>query len=125
MDKTFRDVSEQYREWASAQSHPTRAIDNGDAHGFALRVMEEALAGKPGGREEIAAFECEYAHLLATTAQTRRERAPWRDYALAVLATVWGALVGEDRHDLTGFLAVVFGVVAVLASLIVMPGVLR
>jgi len=120
-DRAFRDVQCRYDDWASAEDDDTRD--------YALRLMEEALDEYEERNAllhgALAKAAHDYARLLARTSHTRRGRAPWRDSPLACVATVWGALVGEDRHDLTGFLAVVFGIIAIVAALLVVPPVLR
>lgn len=124
-DYAFRDVQARYEDWASAQGHATQTTAP-DAERYALRLMEEALDDSEERnailRREIARSAHDYARLLARTTHTRRERAPWRDYPLALAATVWDALVGEDRHSLTGFLACILFAVVFVATLIVGPG---
>jgi len=120
-DYRFADVQARYEDWASAQGHATRTTTP-DAERYALRLMEEALDDSEERnailRREIARAAHDYARLLARTTHTRRERAPWRDSPFALVAIVWDALVGEDRHDLTGLLAVLLGVVALLAAVL-------
>ncbi len=120
-DLAFRDVQSRYEDWASAQGHATRTSAPAP-QGYALRLMEEALDDSEERnailRREIARAAQDYARLLARTSHTRRIHAPWRDAPLALLATAWDALTSPDRHDLTGFLAVLVGVVAILAAVL-------
>lgn len=124
-DYRFEDVQSRYEDWASAQGHATRTTAP-DAERYALRLMEEALDDSEERnailRREIARAAHDYARLLATTSHTRRSRAPWRDYPFALVALVWDALVGEERHSLTGFLACVLCAVVFLVTLLVGPG---
>lgn len=120
-DIAFRDVQSRYEDWASAQGHATQTTTP-DAQGYTLRIMEEALDDYEE-QNALLRLHCaraahDYARLLARTSHARRIRAPWRDAPLALVAIVWDALVGEDRHNLTGFLAVLLGVVALLAAVL-------
>ncbi len=124
-DYRFADVQARYEDWASAQGHATRTTTP-DPQDFALRVMEE-VADDLEEENALLRLQCaraahEYARLLARRSHTRRTRAPWRDYPLALVAIVWDALVGEDRHNLTGFLACVLCAAAFVASLFFGPG---
>lgn len=67
---------------------------------------------------QVAVRDTELARLRREVAALRRDTPGWHTTALAVLANAWGALVGPERHALTGLLAVLVGIVALLIAVL-------